>query len=613
MRKYFALSLFVVLAMLLAACSTASTPEVVSEPAATAVEEAPQESMPEDDMEEAVDEEMAKTIVDIAVEDGRFTTLVTALTEAGLVDALLAEGPFTVFAPTDEAFAALPEGALEGLLADKDALTGVLLYHVVDGKVMAADVVGLDGQEVATLSGDQVLVSADDMGVMINESNVVITDIEASNGVIHVVDAVILPPADEMADADMQDEIMVDSKSIVDIAVEDGRFTTLVTALTEAGLVDTLQSEGPYTVFAPTDDAFAALPEGTIEALLADIPALTDILLYHVVEGKVMAADVVELDQAMTIQGQYADIMTDMGKVMVDNAEVIITDIEGSNGVIHVIDAVILPENRSIVDIAVEDERFSTLVSALTEADLVETLQGEGPFTVFAPTDEAFAALPEGTIEALLADIPALTDILLYHVVEGKVMAADVVGLDQAMTLQGQYADISADMGKVMVDNAEVIITDIETSNGVIHVIDAVILPENRTIADIAVEDGRFTTLVTALSEAGLVETLQGEGPFTVFAPTDDAFAALPAGALDALVADIDALTITLLDHVVDGKVMAADVVELDGQEVETLAGSTALIKIDDGVFVGDALVIITDIEASNGVIHVIDSVLLLQ
>jgi uncharacterized surface protein with fasciclin (FAS1) repeats len=216
-------------------------------------------------------------------------------------------------------------------------------------------------------------------------------------------------------------------------------------------------------------------------------------------------------------------------------------------------------------------------------------------------------------VEALLADIPALTDILLYHVVEGKAMASDVLELDQAKTVQGQYVDIASNMGKVMVDNAEVVITDIETSNGVIHVIDAVILPESRTIADIAVEDGRFTTLVTALTEAGLVETLQGEGPFTVFAPTDDAFASLPAGALDALVADIDALTVTLLDHVVDGKVMAADVIGLDGQEVETLAGSSALIKIDDGVYVGDALVIITDIEASNGVIHVIDSVLLLQ
>jgi len=405
-------------------------------------------------------------------------------------------------------------------------------------------------------------------------------------------------------------------KSIVDIAVEDGRFTTLVAAVQAAGLAETLSGEGSFTVFAPTDDAFAALPEGTVESLLADIPALTDILLYHVVDGKVMAADVVELSNAMTLQGQYVDIKTEDGKVMIDGAEVIITDIEASNGVIHVIDAVILPESRDIVDIAVEDGRFTTLVAAVQAAGLADALKGEGPLTVFAPTDDAFAALPEGTVEALLADIPALTDILLYHVAEGKVMASDVVELSNAMTLQGQYADISVEDGKVMIDNAQVIITDIEAANGVIHVIDAVILPESRDIVDIAVEDGRFTTLVAAVQAAGLVDTLKGEGPYTVFAPTDDAFAALPEGTVEGLLADIPALTNVLLYHVVPGKVMAADVVGLNGQSAGTaLEGQSINVKLDmSNVYLNENVqVIITDIETSNGVIHVIDAVLLPQ
>jgi transforming growth factor-beta-induced protein len=403
-------------------------------------------------------------------------------------------------------------------------------------------------------------------------------------------------------------------KTIVDIAVEDGRFTTLVAAVQAAGLDEALSGEGPFTVFAPTDEAFAALPEGTVEALLADIPALTDILLYHVVEGKVMAADVAELSNALTLQGQYVDISVEDGKVMIDGAQVILTDIETSNGVIHVIDAVLLPESRDIVDIAVEDGRFTTLVAAVQAAGLVDALKGEGPLTVFAPTDDAFAALPEGTVEALLADIPTLTNILLYHVVDGKVMAADVVELSNALTLNGQYLDIAVEDGKVMIDNAQVIITDIEASNGVIHVIDAVILPETRDIVDIAVEDGRFTTLVAAVQAAGLVDTLKGEGPFTVFAPTDDAFAALPAGTVEALLADIPTLTNILLYHVVPGKVMAADVVGLDGQSAETaLTGQSINIKVDMGnVYLNeDVKVIITDIEASNGVIHVIDAVLL--
>ena len=408
------------------------------------------------------------------------------------------------------------------------------------------------------------------------------------------------------------EEPMAEMLDIVDTAVADGRFTTLVAAVEAAGLVDALKGEGPLTVFAPTDDAFAALPEGTVEALLADIPALTDILLYHVVEGKVLAEQVVELSQAVTLQGQYIDIQVMDGKVMIDNAQVIITDIETSNGVIHVIDAVILPEARDIVDIAVEDGRFTTLVAAVQAAGLVDALKADGPLTVFAPTDDAFAALPEGTVEALLADIPALTEILLYHVVEGKVMASDVVELNQAMSLQGQYLDIQVMDGKVMLDNAQVIITDIEAKNGVIHVIDAVVLPESRDIVDLAVEDGRFTTLVAAVQAAGLVDALKADGPLTVFAPTDDAFAALPAGTIEALLADIPTLTDILLYHVVDGKVMAADVVELSA--ATTLLGQDLNISLMDGkVMLNESQVIITDLETSNGVIHVIDAVLLPQ
>jgi uncharacterized surface protein with fasciclin (FAS1) repeats len=319
---------FVVLAMVLAACGAQATP--APEPTA----------MPEPTAVPTEEPEMPKTIVDIAVEDGRFTTLVAAVQAAGLVDTLSSEGPFTVFAPTDEAFAALPEGTVEALLADIPALTDILLYHVVAGKVMAADVVGLDGQSVETaLAGKSVDIKVDMGNVYLNETvKVIITDIEASNGVIHVIDAVLLPPSDEA---------MMEKMDIVDTAVADGRFTTLVAAVQAAGLVDTLKSEGPFTVFAPTDDAFAALPAGTVEGLLADIPALTDILLYHVVAGKVMAADVVGLDgqsAETALVGKSISIKVDGDKVILnDNVNVIITDIETSNGVIHVIDAVLLP------------------------------------------------------------------------------------------------------------------------------------------------------------------------------------------------------------------------------------------------------------------------------
>ena len=466
--------LVMMLSVVLAACSTAAPAEVTEQPEVVEPTEEPV-------MEEPMEEEMPGTIVDIAVADGRFTTLVTAVTAAGLAETLSGEGPFTVFAPTDDAFAALPEGTIEALLEDpQGALTDVLTYHVVEGAVMAETVVTLDSAK--TVSGENVSITVNDDGVFLNDTvQVIITDIVASNGVIHVIDGVLLPSS-MMAEEEM-------SETIVDIAVADGRFTTLVTAVTEAGLVETLSGEGPFTVFAPTDDAFAALPEGTVEALLEDPQgALTDVLLYHVVEGAVMAETVVTLDSAMTVGGEAVSItVNDDGVFLNDSVQVIITDIAASNGVIHVIDGVLLPPSMmveeempgTIVDIAVADGRFTTLVTAVTEAGLAETLSGEGPFTVFAPTDDAFAALPEGTIAALLEDPQgALTDILLYHVVDGAVMAETVVTLDSATTLNGADVTITVnDDGVFLNDTVQVIITDIVASNGVIHVIDGVLLP----------------------------------------------------------------------------------------------------------------------------------------
>jgi transforming growth factor-beta-induced protein len=267
-------------------------------------------------------------------------------------------------------------------------------------------------------------------------------------------------------------------KDIVDTAVADGRFKTLAAALTAAGLVDTLKGKGPFTVFAPTDDAFAKLPKGTLETLLKpeSKKALTDILTYHVAPGSYLAADVVKMSLIDTVNGIPLKVKVDGSKVFINNAQVIITDIKTSNGVIHVIDSVILPP-KDIVDTAVADGRFKTLVTALTAAGLVDTLKGKGPFTVFAPTDEAFAKLPAGTLTALLADKAKLTAILTYHVVPGRVMAADVVKLTSANTVNGKPVTIKVDGGKVYINDAQVIITDILTSNGVIHVIDKVILP----------------------------------------------------------------------------------------------------------------------------------------
>ncbi len=333
------LPLVLLVALVVSACAPQAAPPMEPvQPTEPATAEAPTPA-PTDTPESMSEEAAMADIVDTAVAAGNFTTLVAAVQAAGLVDALKGEGPFTVFAPTDEAFAALPEGTVEGLLADPEALSNILLYHVVPGKVMAADV--RDGLTAATLQGSEVTFSVSDDGVKINDANIIATDIEASNGVIHVIDAVILPPAEEAAEESMSEEAAM--ADIVDTAVAAGNFTTLVAAVQAAGLVDALKGEGPFTVFAPTDEAFAALPEGTVEGLLADPEALSNILLYHVVPGKVMAADVRDGLTAATLQGSEVTFSVSDDGVKINDANIIATDIEASNGVIHVIDAVILP------------------------------------------------------------------------------------------------------------------------------------------------------------------------------------------------------------------------------------------------------------------------------
>lgn len=271
-----------------------------------------------------------------------------------------------------------------------------------------------------------------------------------------------------------------EAKDIVDTAVSAGTFNTLVAAVQAADLVDVLRGAGPFTVFAPTDDAFAKLPEGTLEELLKpeNRGRLVSILKYHVVSGVVKAEDVVGLSSATTLNTQRVDIDTE-GGVKVDGASVVATDIECSNGLIHVIDAVILPSSKTIPETAVAAGNFETLVAAVKAAGLADVLSGEGPFTVFAPTDAAFAKLPEGTVESLLKpeNRQQLIDILKYHVVSGRVYSDQALSAGEAETLLGREIHIATGEDGAKVNDARLTATDIDAANGVIHVIDTVLLP----------------------------------------------------------------------------------------------------------------------------------------
>ncbi|MFT5082659.1 MAG: transforming growth factor-beta-induced protein [Lentisphaeria bacterium] len=432
---------------------------------------------------------------------------------------------------------------------------------------------------------------------------------------------------------DDNDTHVVEQKSIVDVATENGSFTTLITALQTTGLDETLADlDATFTVFAPTDAAFALLGEDAINALLADSDALSDILLYHLIlasevdSSAAIAAAGSKIDMA---NGDQASLSLTGDLLNINLSKVTIADVMADNGVIHIIDAVLLPPAEAgeptlnIVETAIEDGRFTTLVAALGAADLATALANpDADFTVFAPTDDAFDALGQGTTNALLANIPELTTILQKHVISGAqvdALTAMTLNGSEATTLGGDSVDIAIVDGQLTVGGTNVIITDIYTTNGIIHVIDAVIAEPGDlpplSLIDVATNAGSFSTLLAALDAADLNDTIANlDASFTVFAPTDEAFAALLS------ILEIDAETLLtnpdlsdiLLYHVLSGEVNSGAAIAAAGTAVPTLNTDAIGISLNgETLNVNTATVTTADVAAANGIIHIVDQVLL--
>lgn len=272
--------------------------------------------------------------------------------------------------------------------------------------------------------------------------------------------------------------------NLVQLATKLGA-NTLVKLAAEAGLASTLENGGPFTIFGPTDAAFAKLPKEVLKKLENDKKLLADILMYHVVSGKVYSSTLKNellAPSLLKFEGKVADIRINIyggGKVVTaDGSPVVMVDQNATNGVIHVVDRVLFPVPIMNIpaEVTRQKERFSTLLTAVTAANLAGTLAG-GPFTLFAPTNAAFAKIPAATLNKLLANVTALTDVLTYHVVSGTVFSAGLTNGEQAKTVEGKAVTIAIGNDGVMVNNAKVEEADLACTNGVIHVIDTVLLP----------------------------------------------------------------------------------------------------------------------------------------
>ncbi|MEM9830160.1 MAG: fasciclin domain-containing protein [Bacteroidota bacterium] len=591
------------------------------------------------------DPEPTQNIVEIAQGDDRFDILVEAVVAAELDDDLSGAGPFTVFAPTDAAFEALLASA-DGIDALEDisqeSLIQILQYHVANGAVLSTDL--SDGQTVPTLlSGSSLTIGVSGGSVTVNDASVVVADIEATNGVIHAIDQVLVPEGFVIQPA---------PQTIAEIATGNTSLSLLVAALQRVpSLLDAAGDESAMlTVFAPTDDAFAALLTTLTDATgntfesLDDVPdfVLERVLQYHILGSAKTAAELTDSEE--TLEG--SSISVD-GTVLNGSVNVVdgLADISASNGVVHVIDAVLVPSFilnslGTVLEPAIFDAegRFTTLVTAVDTANLADALtNADATLTVFAPTNDAFAAYIDASPFADAAELLAsdmLADILLYHVLASEVPSTAIAaGSSSVATFDVDGDAISPEIyisnngadGIFINGNTQVIIPDLEEANGVVHVIDGVLVPPMNSIADIVVasagaDPAEFTLLLAALQNADdtdsdLVQVLSGDGEFTVFAPTDAAFQA--AGFMDVAAieaADPATLRAILLYHVVGSAVFSTDLVS---GEVATLGGDIT-VTVADPVTIADlnanspdAEVTSVNILATNGVVHVINQVLL--
>lgn len=434
-------------------------------------------------------------IVETADDAGNFTTLLSVATDLGLGD-VLANEELTVFAPTDDAFAALPDGLIDELTDEQ--LTEIILYHVLAGTVLSNQI---DTQQDATTEqGERILLQNVGGAVTINgTSSVIQADVQASNGVIHAIDEVLLP-------ADFREP------GIIEAADAAGDFGILLDAVENAGLTTTLQFLGPFTVFAPSDEAFNEFGIEAVEGLSTE--QLTEVLTYHVLDGSVPSSALEPTQTVSALNGDNLFITADNGDVTVNGtSSVLLADVETANGTIHAVDQVLLPDAfGSVVDNAIKRYNLTTLVDLVVQQDLAATLSDEeAEFTVFAPTNDAFDAISE-TLGGL--DSEQVTNTLLYHVIGAAVQSGDLEESQTVATLNdGEEILVEVENGIVTINGeATVQIADVVGTNGVIHIIDAVLIPGELGGGIPSDESDATITINNVGSSAWVIEEIEGEG-----------------------------------------------------------------------------------------------------
>eukprot|EP00755_Sulcionema_specki_P039367 Sspe_Gene.24275::Locus_9588_Transcript_2_2_Confidence_0.667_Length_13454::g.24275::m.24275 len=563
----------------------------------------------------------SQTVEEAIRQNPQLTILSSYLERSTLAATLAGPGPFTLLAPTNDAWDVVGNGTAAFLWGHPTHLRSLLEYHIVSG--VSLNSVQLMAQSpVTTAQGSTVTIIRNGNGVVVNSRAIIApnADIPASNGLIHLINRVLVYPSAPLP-----------TRDLFGVAQSITALSTFVTYLSTAGMASLLQEPGPLTVIAPSNVAFSKLTAAQSAELLSSPGLLTRVLRTHLVQGLYNHTSILVPSIMVTMDGTtLATSQAANGSALLNGTTVVggassTVDVWGVNGVLHVIDTLLLPPSFLLpLDVfGVTQGVAPVTATKLTEAGLANTLRGTGPFTLFAPLDTAWGELSTGVAGMLNRTPSVLQSVLHYHLVnQAKLLSGQLATTSSATSANGDALTFAATTLGGLTVNSRATVTDADrlASNGVVHVVNKVLLPPSAPLPTrdvVGVVGQRFLKAYSALLSSAMAQTLHGPGPFTFFAPSDAAFASLGPAQLSALLQDTPRLTRVLRYHTVSQYVSYSE-----------LAGFTSLPNLEGGVLtVATSGLSITltdqtgrsgvvnrtqsDIPATNGVVHAVDRLLL--
>ncbi|KAM4678600.1 transforming growth factor-beta-induced protein ig-h3 [Discoglossus pictus] len=498
------------------------------------------------------------------------------------------EGPgsFTIFAPSNEAWAALPAEILDALVSNVNIeLLNALRYHMVNRRLLTDEL--KHGITLPSMYQNlDIHVHHYPNGIVtVNCARLIKADHHATNGVVHVIDKVITAVTNNI------DEIIDTEESL----------ETLRTAVAASGLNALLESDDKhYTLLAPTNEAFEKIPQETLTRILADPEALKDLLHHHILNNAQCSEAIIAGSSMETLEGTSLEVGCS-GDELTLNGKAIISkkDILATNGVVHFIDELLIPDAAKTVTELGKDSMVSKAIELYEQAGLTSHLAGNERVTVIAPQNNAFKA---GT--------PSVDkDLLLNHIIKEQLSSKYLYHGQNLETLGGKKLRVFVYRNALCIENSCIEAHDKKGRYGTLFIVDKMMTPPTGNVMDVLKADNRFSMLVAAIQTAGLTETLNRDGSFTVFAPTDEAFRALPRGELNKLLGNARELANLLKYHIGDEILIsgaASQLVRLKSLQGAKLEATTRNTTLN----VNKEPVSEADIMATNGVIHVINTVL---